>query len=47
MKFVTAPRPLLMMELHKETHDLRSNNPSLKTDPGPAEDTPLAIRRMC
>jgi len=42
-----APRPLPMTELHKETYDLRSNDPSLTTDPGPGEDTPLAIQRMC
>ena len=42
-----APRPLPMTELHKETHDLRSNDPSLTTDPGPGEDTPLTIRRTC
>jgi len=40
-----APRLLLMIELHKETHNLRSNDPSLTTNPGPGEDTPLAIRR--
>jgi len=39
-------RPLLMTELHKEIYDLRSNNPSLTTNPGPGENTPLAIWRM-
>jgi len=38
-----VPRPLLMTELHKETHNLRSNDPSLTTDPGPGENTLLAI----
>jgi len=41
------PRPLPMTELHKEIHDLRSNNPSLITNPDPDEDTPLAIQRTC
>ena len=40
-----APRPLPMTELHKETHNLRSNNPSLTTGLGPGEDTPLTIQR--
>jgi len=42
-----TPRLLPMMELHKETHDLRSNDPSLITNLGPGEDTPLAIQRIC
>ena len=42
-----ALRPLLMTELHKETYDLRSNNPSLTTNLGSGENTLLAIRRMC
>jgi len=41
------PRPLPMTELHKETHDLRSNDLSLTTNPGPGEDTLLAIQRTC
>ena len=40
-----VPRLLLMTELHKETHNLRSNDLSLTTNPGPGEDTPLAIQR--
>ena len=40
-----APRPLPMTELHKETHDLRSNDLLLTTDPGPGENTLLTIRR--
>jgi len=38
-----VPRPLPMTELYKETHNLRSNDLSLTTNPGPDENTLLAI----